>query len=90
MQVVCIAEWGKPDVPFVLHWPVKGCIYTIRNVEVIGDTVALWLQEVQNPPVGSACSEVGFSSRGFRPLRSHKTDIGVFQKLLVPSPKELA
>ena len=95
MQVVCISDWwGDPIFPSAsppaVSFPVKGCIYTIRGVGCM-DQVYLWLEEIVNPHFEpDRTTEPSFAAGGFRPLRDAKTDISVFKKLLVPSPKELA
>ncbi len=87
MQVIRIADWER-----VGGWgdeigPVKGCIYTIR--EVLWDDfcgkVVLRLHEIRNPTRNYADRrwETAFIADCFRPVR--KTSIDIFRSLLTPS-----
>lgn len=71
-------SWG-------VKFPVKGCVYTIREIGPFNMTVLL-LEEIHNPPYPGTTYEGGFGICFFRPVRD--TSIEVFRKLLAPLPEK--
>ncbi len=99
-KIVCVMqkEWHCLDgaMPRAITLPVHNGIYTIRHivfeavVKDTGETVyAFLLEEIKNPPVETAegWMEPNFLSVDFRPLVERKTDISVFEKLLLPNER---
>ena len=95
-HVVCIWDaWGRshPKLAGVV-WPVKGQVYTVREIRLIESRevtgLALWFMEISNPVVKfknvAEPMEVGFAARRFRPLNESRLDI--FRAHLAPSPKQ--
>lgn len=93
MQVVCgdqadpasrVEEWQKRGI-----YPVKGIVYTIRNIVFKSSDGAplLLLEEIINPPPPGYELEPGFHARHFRPVR--KTSIDCFLAILSKTPTEL-
>ncbi len=91
--VMCIGDdWEKAGNPRWMppHLPVKGCVYTVRNVfNYTTPAPGLLLYEVVNPTPGTHWKtgaripdEVSFIHLAFRPVR--KTSIDVFRSALVP------
>lgn len=82
-QVVCIedkywrAHCGETT-------PVKGRIYTIREIEVHKEGVGLRFEEIVNAPFqySDGLKECAFWRHAFRPVR--KTDISIFTAMLTP------
>lgn len=71
--------------------PVKGMVYTVREVCVVPDSgTGLRLEEVVNWPqqFRDGFVERSFSVDGFRPVV--ETDISVFTAMLAPKEKERA
>lgn len=69
-KIVCIvhpSEWYNPCNTNTSIRPVKGEIYTIRNVVNVTSVVGFWLEEIINP-TDSEGDEPWFDSRGFRPV----------------------
>ena len=67
--------------------PVKGNIYTIRDIlDVSYYGPCCRLQEIVNQPrqYNEGFHEAGYGVYGFRPVVERKTDISVFQSLLTP------
>ncbi len=108
-QVVCISDnwqiktskgWSNISYP-VFSYPVKYCVYTIRDIWGGNPKeIGLLLQEVVNIVVGSivlednyiytfgcGLAELNFSARNFRPVK--ETSIDVFKQLLNPIDKLL-
>ena len=96
MKVVRIRECDPPRMSPLyenLSLPVKGNIYTIREVyleEFKGRSEkceAILLVEIINTPREwlGGLREAGFCSAYFRPVVERKTDISIFQKLLTPT-----
>src|SRR5215217_2796509 len=76
-----------PREPGLEHFPVKGGVYTIRDIRVDACDVALILHEVVNQPcqwTGDNIGELAFLSRRFRPAKP--TGLAVFEMLLAPRP----
>jgi hypothetical protein len=86
-MVVCIFDdWNVQDEN---PKPVKGCIYTVREVYwcIFVRNVGLHFEELRMIRMAFDGSEPGFNSSCFRPVR--RTDISVLRSLLVTPPKEL-
>ncbi len=86
MQVVCIA-YADPllrRTPYerAARYPVKGCVYTIRDFYP-GKPETILLEEIVNSPPRPGAFEAGFNRGGFRPVR--KTSIDIFRSLLTPT-----
>jgi hypothetical protein len=88
-SVVCVDDEGfkRPAFYGCETFPVQGNIYTIRQIALFPETEAgLRLFEIVNEPreylIG--CVEPYFLARRFRSLQERKTDISIFEKLLVP------
>ena len=79
-QIVCINDIG-PSLPAGHAHPVRGCVYTIRDIIDCGDRVCLTLEEIVNP-IRRSGRELCFKSRRFRPVKP--TSIEVFHQLLSP------
>jgi hypothetical protein len=91
-RVVCINDRYKAESGNIR--PVKGCVYTIRNIDLrrpgCEDPVGLRFEEIVNPLKNYSeigWDETSFSRFRFRPVKN--TSIKVFQKLLAPRPREL-
>lgn len=90
-KVVCIdGDFKNPHYEPPGAMPDKGGIYTIRSMEMAtcgySGAIQLGLRfyEFVYPPV--ACGhEPCFAARCFRPLIERKTDIAIFQRMLIPS-----
>lgn len=81
--VECIDDrWGRKDgLPMTGTQPVKGCIYTISDVEDDDGRFFLVLREIGD--------QSSFCSRQFRPVQTPSIDC--FRQLLAPLPeRELA
>ncbi len=87
---------GEGGKPYAENFPVNGEIYTIRDIIgtgrlADGTTVYLFLlQEITNPPIETidhGWIEPNFLSIDFRPLVERKTDISIFEKLLLPNER---
>jgi hypothetical protein len=74
-----------PELNFNL--PVKGCVYTIRDIisQPSDPDLYLLFEELRNPDCPILKQEFAFASRSFRPVK--KTSIEDFQKLVSPTPK---
>lgn len=93
-KVVCVVdEWSKAGMMVLLahgphQFPKKGCIYTIRNIDVFpGGYIYLHFVEIVNPVISFDHGdwEQGWDHRRFRPLIERKTDISVFKAMLTPA-----
>lgn len=77
-KVVCVDDspsmWGDDS------GVKKGEIYTILEVLFDGEGVTLW--EINTQP-----SYVGYWAHRFRPITEKKTDISVFQEILIKCPQ---
>lgn len=68
--------------------PVRGQIYTVRNIEMIDGIPTIRLREIVNPHFvfikSPSCytGEVAFKPERFRPLDEDDIDIGVFTSIL--------
>ncbi len=91
-RIICIDD----TTPGCLAWKkdealVKGRIYTVRRCFVWPNdgTLILWLNEVCR--CKSAQMEwgrdIGYGAYRFRPIVERKTNIEIFQRLLVPTEK---
>lgn len=74
--VVCIDDraWPADFVAVTQARPVRGVIYTVRSIGVIGGEAGVLLEEVRNPTVPCfwlngrpCCSEPHFNPARFRP-----------------------
>jgi hypothetical protein len=86
--VVCIRAFRKTK-NLREKYPVVGQVYTIRDIELPDDAeCGLRLEEIINPPYDyrQGLVECWFDSQNFRPVR--KTDISIFDVVLVSVPKE--
>lgn len=85
--VVCVDDnWGEHRNETC---PIKGTVYTVRELFCIGGVAGLWLEEIINNPrqyLGSF-GEIGFMEKRFRPVRDDSIDI--FRELVANPPKEL-
>ena len=88
-KVVSIIDWpaGERAPP---NRPVKGGVYTIRDIRWWYDNCYLRLNEIHNAPWDDpiyGLTEPGFTVTGFRPVVEPKreTSIEVFRRLLVPT-----
>lgn len=98
MRVVCISdEWmpGFKEQEQLRHgsdFPVRGCVYTLRDVIIAEDTgdLLVRLVEIINSPVvilwDGSIGEPLWGAFRFRPL--DETRLDVFRNLLVDLPKE--
>lgn len=71
--------------------PVIGPVYTIRGFDdqrEDGGTLALWLDEIANPPHWINGIEPSFCASLFEAVTDRKTDISVFKAMLNPSRVE--
>lgn len=87
-KVVCICD----DVPKFFgdeQVPNKGAVYTVRAVfDGITDRLGVYLYEINNAHMierWGGDTEPGFSAHIFRPVVERKTDISIFQRMLIPS-----
>jgi len=91
-MVVCVSDYWEIDkATDHLPKPVKGIIYTVRDVYVDpcdSTTVGLRFEEIVLPKI-CLCGTVepGFWVKRFRPVR--RNDISVLRSLLETPPKEL-
>lgn len=83
-KVVCI--WDGWNFSVSVIWPLKGKIYTIREIECSDfDGFYLRFIEITNPIIAypdGRIEEEAFTSNFFRPLIERKTDISIFHKIL--------
>ena len=87
-QVVCISdEWYNIYTGTYIPGPVKGCVYTIKDMYRCGTAVGLILYEVDapEPPPDVSPGQWGWYAEFFRPVK--KTDIGVFRSMLAPTKR---
>lgn len=83
-QVVCIMDnWADLDPDEVC--PVKGQVYTIREIIPYTDGIHFRFEEIVNKPLHykEGLLECHFSFYAFRPVR--KTNIDVFTAMLAPA-----
>lgn len=87
-KVESIMKWPNfPKSPD--NQPVKGGIYTIRDVCWFYDGCYLRLNEIHNVAWDDetyGLTEPGFMVSGFRPVVERKTDISIFERMLHPEP----
>jgi hypothetical protein len=87
-KVVCVDDSGNWTNGFYYEIPVKGRIYTIRDIDtrcvVFFGKAAIRVEEIilpiENTLVGEW--EPGYSPDRFRPVIERKTDISVFTRIL--------
>lgn len=83
-RVVCVETFSAS--PYAETLPVKGEVYTIREVAWCGLECGVHLREIENPvrEYMHGWSEAYFSIDGFRPLitRSQEQDVALFAPLL--------
>jgi len=89
-RVVCVDDEGfkRPAFYGCEIFPVKDNIYTIRQIAPSPEGEAgFHLFEIVNKPRAYliGCVEPYFLARRFRPLQERKTDISIFENLLVPN-----
>ena len=89
-MVMCIHDkWPAA----LCQLPVKGCVYTVRDVEPhhdCGGKCGLWfirLNEISNPVQPGFAVEPSFIEYAFAPVR--KTSIDVFTDALNKAPSDL-
>lgn len=84
--VVCVDDRPSGIVPYRGEaLPVKGTVYTIRDLHPDGD--AIWLVEIINPIVVYRFCELSFRIFRFRPVRDE--DIAIFRKLAEPTDRRV-
>lgn len=80
-------EWPVYHVEWNLArgvaFPVRGNVYTVREIELEHDSSFIRLVEIVNPSLhyGDGFAEVAFDIASFRPVKKTKTDISIFQKI---------
>jgi hypothetical protein len=82
VKVVCVIDsWISPTA---LNRPVKGTVYTIRDVEESGIGLFLRFVEIENPSYEyrEGIIEASFQALAFRPVAERKTDISIFKAML--------
>lgn len=86
MRVVCVDDKFSEGGTEIL--PKRDEVYTIRDIEIIGDTAFVRTIEIVNEPrrYREAFSEMCFDARAFRPVVTRPTSIECFRQLLT-SPK---
>lgn len=90
-KVECVKTINMADVAFGEILPLKGSIYTVREIDsgISDGGASLRLEEIINEKhyyVGGM-QECSFMHHGFRPIVARKTDISVFTALLNPTPQ---
>lgn len=90
-KVVCVDDTFKDGYERLVKTPVKGQVYTIRQLfkfKACTGSVAtiVLLEEIVNPVQqwDAGVMEAGFVPRRFRPVVQRKTDISIFKSLLNP------
>ncbi len=86
-KVVCIDESGWNDRRGLWNYPVKGSVYTVRELTVWWDGMpGIRVEEITNEVGWSSCGrmhcEPMFAAHRFRPLVARKTDIGFAHEIL--------
>lgn len=89
-KVVCVYdkpldghdERNRPGGEYTPNWPVAGVVYTIRSIDCWG----FRLEEIRNPTrqFKDGYGEARWKPRRFRPIVARKTDISIFQRMLLP------
>lgn len=85
-RVVCVDDSNWSD-DHIKH-PIKGRIYTIREIDTIGGIDGFWLEEIINP-IKTYCDgvcEAGFKRERFKPLDEKRLDI--FREMLTVKKRE--
>ena len=92
-MVVCVDDdWKSPLwVGKTPNRPIKGCIYTIRDLDPgTNGAPSMRLEEIVNPVApfenGRIVIEPAFRQFHFRPV--HKTSIEELRKLVAPVPRQ--
>lgn len=83
--VKCVCTHTFTDVQFGETVPVKGNVYTIRDMGFDEDGGWIRLREVVNPPhfySDGGYGECQWALEKFRPLISQADDVAMFQKLV--------
>jgi hypothetical protein len=96
-KVVCVDGWAHDGSGYGYEiGPVKGQVYTIRNIGFLNattpDVLVVRLSEIRNPEMyyrGTGLYEPSFRASRFRPVVARKTDISVFKAMLKPSKKRV-
>jgi hypothetical protein len=87
-RVACVDDAGFTGPAFYGSeiFPVKGNLYTIRQIASPQGEAALHLFEIVNEPREYLIGRVEpyFLARRFRALQRRTTDISIFEELLVP------
>jgi hypothetical protein len=87
MKVVCVDDVGWPGQFILPNTPVRGIVYSIRDVGINPDGgIGVRVYEIVNPPIRTKwgnISEPGFSARRFRPV----TGCSIFKKEAEPLSK---
>ena len=92
-QVVCVIEPCPERVKYHYRqyreatFPIVKAVYTIREIFIVANEVAIRLQEIHNNSdyFADGFLEICFLLSNFRPVK--KTDISVFTKMLLNVPK---
>ena len=82
-KIVCV---GGPD-RIIFYWeiqPKRNAVYTIRDIRPRGDRLAFLLVEIVNPPANydQGFDECGFWASRFKPVKTFKNDISIFQRIV--------
>ena len=93
-KIVCIRDWENP-IPPACHFPVKGNVYTVRELLMEGAEPSLRVFELRNPAVFYTNMvqpvEPAFVRWAFRPVATRPTDISIFKEILEPlTPEKVA
>lgn len=84
--VICVNDdWGPSGKELITRYggklPIKGKVYTIREVITRGSREGYRLEEIINPPVCAGMIEPAFIADQFRPVRD--SDMDIFRNMLV-------
>lgn len=92
-KVVCIKDGPWSSEPFEKNevGPNAGDVLVIRGIEINSDGAWLVFKEIINPQYCylDEYGELQFSSDDFRPVIERKTDISIFQEMLMPKRNEV-
>lgn len=91
-RVVCIKQGPWVPLKYDERAPAYGGVYTIRFIgsyPEYGGILGLKFEEIVNPSLRYQMGfiECEFDAAHFRPVIKRKTDISVFQRMLVPAGK---
>lgn len=86
-KVVCVSDDWNADFYEGEHRPIKGNVYTIREISNGRKIpVVLRFEELVNPKLYcGGTSECRYNANKFRPVAERKTDISIFKAMLNPS-----